>query len=50
MMSDQSIATHSAATASACERSRPWRSTKAFCAPMAMMSEAPRPRPAMKAE
>ncbi|MFC5127999.1 hypothetical protein ACFPRL_33260 [Pseudoclavibacter helvolus] len=37
---------HTATTARTCLRSRPWRSTNAFCAPIATMRERPKPNPA----
>ena len=36
------------ATTKTCSRRRPWRRTNRFWAPMAMISEKPRPRPASR--
>ena len=49
-MSARSLSAQIAATANTCSRRMPCRSTKRFCAPMAMMSEKPRPRPASRDE
>ncbi len=45
-MSAMSDTVHSATTGSTCSRRMPWRSTKAFCAPIAAISvnEAMKPR------
>ncbi len=44
-MSTRSEAAQTATTASTCSPRRPCRSTKAFCAPIATMSDRPSPRP-----
>ena len=46
MISTASDTAQIAATTKTCSRRMPWRSTKRFCAPIATMSEKPRPRPA----
>ena len=46
MMRAKSLTAQIAATANTCSRRMPCRSTNTFCAPMATMSERPRPRPA----
>jgi hypothetical protein len=45
-MSTASDTAQIAATTNTCSRRMPWRSTNTFCAPMATMSDRPRPKPA----
>src|SRR5260221_653238 len=46
----RSASEQNAADKKTCWRLRPWRSTNAFWAPMAMMSDAPRPKPSRRAK